>query len=109
MLQGRIGEMLAVLAPVCASWSSVNLGTSMRSILLRWGNTALTGVRRANKMLSRQAIGEIVFHKFSIGCIETMASSLSVSPTMLSLRSKESLQAYLSHCADVCHGMLVRS
>ena len=53
LLQGKRDELLAILAPVCSSWSMVNLFTSLRSELLPWGNCALVGVRRANKMISR--------------------------------------------------------
>lgn len=42
-----------LLAPVCSSYSAVNLATSKRSILCPWGDVTVTSVRRGNKLLSR--------------------------------------------------------
>ena len=51
-IQGRFQELLAVLAPVCSSFSAVNVATSQCSELCPWGNCCLVGVRRGNKLAS---------------------------------------------------------
>lgn len=53
VLQGRAQELIAFLAPVCSSYSAVNLGTSMRSLLTPLGQICNTSVRRGNKMIAR--------------------------------------------------------
>lgn len=63
VLQGRVSEMLGVLAPICSSYSAVNRSTSKRSILLPFGDESLTGVRRGNKILSRCGVAKW-FHAF---------------------------------------------
>lgn len=46
---------LLTMATVCSSWSSINVGTSKRSILLPEGNINLPYVARANAMMSRNS------------------------------------------------------
>lgn len=46
-------KALLVMATVCSSWSSMNVGTSRRSILLAEGYTKLPYVSQANQMMSR--------------------------------------------------------
>ena len=53
VLHGRYEQFVAFLAPVCSSYSSVNLATSQRSILTPLGQVGATHVRRGNKMISR--------------------------------------------------------
>ena len=48
VLNMRPNDSLLVLATVCSSWSSINVGTSKRSILLPEGDTSLAYVARAN-------------------------------------------------------------
>ena len=53
VLHGRFQQFIAFLAPVCSSYSAVNIGTSKRSILTPFGQIGNTHVRRGNKMISR--------------------------------------------------------
>ena len=43
LLQGKRDELLAILAPVCSSWSMVNLFTSLRSELFTVGQLCFGG------------------------------------------------------------------
>lgn len=53
VLQGRAPELIAFLAPVCSSYSAVNIATSMRSLLTPLGQICNTSVRKGNKMIAR--------------------------------------------------------
>ena len=55
LLHGRYGDIISTFAPVCSSWSIVNLATSQRSILTPLGNCRLKGVIQGNRMISRTA------------------------------------------------------
>lgn len=52
-INGRYQEALYVMAVVCSTWSSMNAHTSQRDVLTPYGNTALSGVRAANRMVAR--------------------------------------------------------
>eukprot|EP00969_Alexandrium_andersonii_P102388 4519107-Alexandrium_andersonii.AAC.1 len=52
MLDGKVGSG-CMLAPVCSTWVSINLGTSGRSASMPLGNAFYPSVARANKMISR--------------------------------------------------------
>lgn len=54
VLQGKVGELFAMLAPVCSSYSSVNIASSCRTILTPLGLTTSPSVRRGNKMVARR-------------------------------------------------------
>ena len=52
-LCGRFAQALYIIAVVCSTWSSVNLGTSQRDILTPYGNCAVPSVNGANIMVAR--------------------------------------------------------
>lgn len=52
-INGRYQEAFYVIAVVCSTWSSMNAHTSQRDVLTPYGNTALSGVRAANRMVAR--------------------------------------------------------
>ena len=53
VLEGKYAQMISFLAPVCSSYSAVNVASSARSILTPLGRVTSTSVRRGNKMISR--------------------------------------------------------
>ena len=54
LLQGRAdGRFMALLAPVCSSFSSMNVATSKRSEMLPWGDASKLSVQQGNCMMSR--------------------------------------------------------
>ena len=53
VLQGRFRDLFVMLAPVCSSWSTVNVASSRRSLLTPLGNTFFASVRRGNRMVTR--------------------------------------------------------
>ena len=63
ILHGRAQELIAFLAPVCSSYSAVNLGTSKRSLLTPLGQLCNTSVRRGNKMVSRTVFENVYMLK----------------------------------------------
>ena len=56
LLQCRVGDFFALVATVCSSWVSINVGTSRRSLLYPEG-ADLPYVTRANCMVSRTIRG----------------------------------------------------
>ena len=56
VLHGRFEQFIAMFAPVCSSFSAVNIASSARSILTPFGQLGSTSVRRGNKMISRTGI-----------------------------------------------------
>lgn len=75
ILQGRPLELLTLLAPVCSTWSAVNLATSQRSELCPWGNVGLLSVRRGNKMVSRPG-PPFFMNRFQLISIKNHCASL---------------------------------
>ena len=69
VLPGEFAGIFTMLAPVCSSFSSVNLASSCRSILTPWGLTSSTSVRRGNKIVSRR-MGLEMFGVGGMGCFE---------------------------------------
>ena len=56
LLQCRVGDFFALVATVCSSWVSINVGTSRRSLLYPEG-ADLPYISRANCMMSRTVRG----------------------------------------------------
>ena len=61
-INGRYQEAVYVIAVVCSTWSSMNANTSQRDVLTPYGNTALSGVRAANRMVARWGTETNVYH-----------------------------------------------
>lgn len=53
ILHGKWASLVATFAVVCSSFSAVNLGTSLRSLLTPYGDCTNTTVIRGNRMVSR--------------------------------------------------------
>lgn len=54
VLQCRFGDLFAMMAPVCSSFSTVNIASSCRSLLTPLGRTSSTSVRRGNILTTRR-------------------------------------------------------
>ena len=59
LLQGKFGQVLAVLGTLCSSWTVVNMGTSLRSVVAPGGDSTNGGVSRGNKMVARTGLGRV--------------------------------------------------
>lgn len=56
IMNGRKHQFGALLAPVCSSFSSMNVGTSRRSAVTPWGNDFLQSVADGNMLMSRAVL-----------------------------------------------------
>lgn len=53
ILQSAFGKLVAILAPPCSTWISINCGTSKRTIITPSGDETYLQNRKANKLATR--------------------------------------------------------
>lgn len=53
ILEGDMGELVTLLGMVCSTWTIVNRATSMRDVLVPYGQACYLAIRKGNKMVSR--------------------------------------------------------